>query len=550
MQNKTEFSSNNNSILSIQFFVCLVILVAACIIQFHGFYHYLDVLFFDESEYLYKGIIMPKKIYTDWGPSYNLWYRFIFIFTKNPITTYYVNYVLLNTFIPILLFIFLVRNSINKWLSLLLSILLLTNSLLYANFTQVSNFCIVIMLLSFIIISYVKADENKIIVAIAGAYICMYARQEFLLIIALLFLLWCFVIIKQKKIRFSFAYISLIVIIVVLYAIFGLVSFNAQGMDRSLFAFGQHFYVNYCVMIGKFLTLDEFLNLKLFGESKTMFQCLLYDPILFMKHVGMNMLNYTYSLFKIIEGYILPSYLFKYLGKLKHILFVGMIAFFVYHYFKKKSYKSVLNSFKKISITNCIYLIFFICSYFSIFFIFPEKHYIIIQFVWWILLFAYALNPLIEKYLNKNIYYTFFILLLVLMPKANQIAFRHNVVTDYNKQPNLKVINFLNKNNKDKKEKIIFSTEKGITTYVAPNYRELFLESDSLKSYTTNKINAAQFLKNNNVEIIHMTENMQKLIGDTTVLDCDKFIHHPEEVGYYKQVIDTSMKTYLLIRKQ
>ena len=493
---------------------------------------------------------MPKKIYTDWGPSYNLWYRFIFIFTKNPITTYYVNYVLLNTLIPILLFIFLVRNSINKWLSLLLSILLLTNSLLYANFTQVSNFCIVIMLLSFIIISYVKADENKIIVAIAGAYICMYARQEFLLIIALLFLLWCFVIIKQKKIRFSFAYISLIVIIVVLYAIFGLVSFNAQGMDRSLFAFGQHFYVNYCVMIGKFLTLDEFLNLKLFGESKTMFQCLLYDPILFMKHVGMNMLNYTYSLFKIIEGYFLPSYLFKYLGKLKHILFVGMIAFFVYHYFKKKSYKSVLNSFKQISITNCIYLIFFICSYFSIFFIFPEKHYIIIQFVWWILLFAYALNPLIEKYLNKNIYYTFFILLLVLMPKANQIAFRHNVVTDYNKQPNLKVINFLNKNNKDKKEKIIFSTEKGITTYVAPNYRELFLESDSLKSYTTNKINAAQFLKNNNVEIIHMTENMQKLIGDTTVLDCDKFIHHPEEVGYYKQVIDTSMKTYLLIRKQ
>lgn len=518
---------------------------------FYGFQHYLDITFFDESEYLLKGISIPNKIYNDWGPTYNLWYFFINSFTQDPITTYYVNYVLLNTLIPLLLFFLLVRFSINNKLALLLALFFLLDSLSYNNFTYVSHFCLVIILCTFIIITYVSSNETKAIVAITGAFVCAFARQEFLLNVVLITLLWLYIVIRQRKINFNTSYIILVFVVGILYYLFDGISFKAQGMDRSYFAFMQHFYVNYCVWTKKLLTLDEFRNLKLFGESKTMLACMINDPILFTKHLFTNIANYIVSMIKYLEDYVLPPVIFKSFGKIKHLPFLIFCGYTIYLLFKKKVGNQIKTVIAQNSFQYILVFIFFISSFFSIFFIFPEKHYIILQFIWWILLIALIYNHQISLLHKPYVFYCLILILLIIFPTSNKITFFQHSRTRSEVQPNLKTILYLNKHN-DKKQKIIFSTERGFTPYLATNYKELFLEVDSLKPYMTSKdtINLTQYLYDKKIDIIYMNEKMQDLINFANFKDKNTFLKNPEIIGYSKQTIDTILhKSYLLIKQ-
>ena len=70
----------------------LLIILLAGIKQVYGVQHYLDITFFDETEYLYKGVHLSKEQLNDWGPAYNVWYYILSFINKNPVELFYINY--------------------------------------------------------------------------------------------------------------------------------------------------------------------------------------------------------------------------------------------------------------------------------------------------------------------------------------------------------------------------------------------------------------------------------------------------------------------------
>ncbi|MDB5226133.1 MAG: hypothetical protein JWN78_326, partial [Bacteroidota bacterium] len=392
-----------------------------------------------------------------------------------------------------------------------------------------------------------RKNESRILLAMIASYICMYARQEFLLIFGTLLFVWMILLRRQKKIQ-SAIYIPFAAVTAGLYMIFGFISFRAQGIDRSLFAFKQHFYTNYIFWTKKILTTDQFDALDIFHGSKTMFQCMIANPGMFAKHVGTNMLNYCINAYKYTENFVLPAPVFHYLGKGKHILFVAFIVYLLYLLFRKKAYRNVSAFIKENTFTSLIMGIFFAWSFFSIFFIFPERHYIILQFCWWIFLIALLLKNNLKWLNNPFVFYAIVILLLIFTPTAHSVDYYHNMTRDGNKQPNLKVINYLRKNN-TQHPTVLFTTERGFNAYLPKNYKELFLEQDDVRPYMKNgDIDIQQFFIDKNIDAIYMNEKLQNLVRQTLKKQGDILLNEPEKMDFHKVVVDSSITAYLLIR--
>lgn len=525
----------------------LLIIIAAALKQLYGVQHHLDIPFFDETEYLQKGFNLGAHAYNDWGPSYNLWYFILSKVCHDPVQLFYFNYSLMMVLIPALLFLFLIVYGIEKNISLLLTLSFLIQPLLTSNFTFVSHFCLINILLAFIAMTFTQKNESKILLAMIASYICMYARQEFLLIFGTLLLIWIGLLVYQRKIR-SAVYIPFIAVIAGLYLIFGFISFRAQGIDRSLFAFKQHFYTNYIFWTKKVLTTDQFNALDIFHGSKTMFQCMVANPGMFAKHVGTNTLNYLLNAYKYTENFILPSPVFHYLGKGKHILFIAFIIYLFYLLIKRKAYRNVSSFVTENTFTSLLMLIFFGWSFFSIFFIFPERHYIILQFCWWIFLIALLLKNNLKWIEKPIVFFPILVVLLIFTSTARSVEYYHNMVKDARQQPNLKVINYLRKNN-SQRPTILFTSERGFNAYLPKNYKELFLEQDDVRPYMKNgDIDIQQFFIDKNVDAIYMNEKLQNLVRQTLKSQGDILLNDPEKMDFHKVVVDSSMTAYLLMR--
>ncbi len=525
----------------------LLIIVAAALKQLQGVQHHLDIPFFDETEYLLKGFNLGAHAFNDWGPSYNLWYFLLSKICPDPVQLFYINYSLMIVLIPALLFLFLMVYGIEKNISLLLTLSFLMQPLMTSNFTFVSHFCLLNILLAFFAMAFINKNESKILLVMIASYICMYARQEFLVIFGTLLLIWLILLVYQKKLR-SAVYIPFVAVITGLYMIFGFISFRAQGIDRSLFAFKQHFYTNYIFWTKKVLTTDQFDALDIFHGSKTMFQCMIANPGMFAKHVATNMLNYLINAYKYTENFILPSPVFRYLGKGKHILFVAFLVYLFYLLFKQKAYRNVSAFVRENNFTCILIFVFFAWSFFSIFFIFPERHYIILQFCWWIFLMALLFKNNIEWIEKPILFFPIVVALLIFTPTARSVEYYHNMVKDARQQPNLKVINYLRKNNSHRPT-VLFTTERGFNAYLPANYRELFLEQDDIRPYIINgDIDIQQFFIDKNVDAIYMNEKLQNLVRQTLKRQGNVLLNDPMQLDFHKVVIDSSMTAYLLLR--
>lgn len=530
-------------------FLGILVLLIASIKQIYGIKHQLDITFFDETEYLQKGVSLTTKVYSDWGPSYNLWYYFISKFTTNNIDTFYLNVSILLTITPILLYLFLVFHRVQKKWALLFSLSFLMQSLLLNNFTYVSHFCLCIILIGFILIAVVKNNEHKIIIAITAAYICMYARQEFLLIVLALVVLYILQISSQKKIQFHISYIFLIAVIGILYFIFGPLSMQAEGMDRSYFAFMQHFVKNYMFWNRKYYSFDELRALNLFGDSKTMFQCLFANPFLFGKHVLTNIGNYFINLFFYIESFLLPKPIFHYLGKAKHIVFIGTVMYLAFILVKEKFIRKTVQFVQNHTMLFLIYLIFLSLSFFSIVFIYPNRHYVILQFFWLLLFLGFLLKDKAKFLDNAFIFYGIILVILFFVPTSNHVSFFSTSNKDALNQPNLKVINYLTKNN-SQQQQIFFSTENGFETYLPKNYTPLFMNADDLKPYiSANNFDFKKFVSDKKIDIFYMNEKLTFFVEYAKVRETEILLNHPEEFGFRKQLLDDKTNAFLLIKQ-
>ena len=510
--------------------------------------HCLDLFFFDETEYLYKGLRLASEQYNSWGPSYNVWYFLLSLIKSNPVELYYFNFKVIIILIPILLFFFLYAYEVSIHLSVLFALSYLMLNLHTANFTLVSHFCLICILIGFIAARFAEKNEHKLMALLTAAYICMYARQEFLIIVAGLLLLWLICVIQQRKVYASAWHLCFVIVVAGLYALFGFITFKGQGIDRSYFAFMQYFYANYILWSKKIIPLDQFNSLDLFKGSKTMFQCMTANPALFAKHVATNAMTYGISLYKYFEDFFLPKSIFHFFGKGKHILFGLLLIAFAYQLVFKRSYRHLTGFIKERPLISVAIFLFFGWSFFSIFMIYPNRHYIVLQFCWYLLILAFLLKNYWKFFDNKFIQGLLLVLLFVFIPTGKKVSYYQQGMADRDKQPNLRAVQYLIRHDPHKPVKIL-SPEKGFYAYLPANFTELFPVDNDINPYHDNhSFDMQRFITEKGINVIYMSERMQDLTRISSGNAENDIALHPEKFGFIRIVLDKNLKTFLLVK--
>ena len=122
-----------------------------------------DILFWDETLYMEKGLKLWHSPSLDWGPFYNFWYKLLSYFTQDKIELYYLNIKILSTLLPLVLFIFLMVNNINPVLSFCVSILFMYSFMNLPVWPKVSHWCLIVFLVHMIIARYARNIYVKFI---------------------------------------------------------------------------------------------------------------------------------------------------------------------------------------------------------------------------------------------------------------------------------------------------------------------------------------------------------------------------------------------------
>ncbi|MFN8237215.1 MAG: hypothetical protein U0T77_03515 [Chitinophagales bacterium] len=186
--------------------------------------------------------------------------------------------------------------------------------------------------------------------------------------------------------------------------IFGSAFSRHRESTGSPFAFKTALLYQLCILDKGSADADEFDRLDIFKGSTTMLQCLLANPLMFAKHVGTNILNYGLGMFGIRKTFYYRLY-FIILAKEKHILHLLLNGHILYLIFRKKTYRNVL-PFIQQHTTISIIIGDGGWSYFAIFFVFPERHYIILHFFWWTGLLTFILKEQTLWLNNKFVFYS------------------------------------------------------------------------------------------------------------------------------------------------
>lgn len=228
-------------------------LIAILIIIFFGVSllvvlpNYLDVTFYDESNYMYRGVhlgiiyVEPEN-----GPLYSVWYYLLHFFEANSLNLYYLNWIVTTILPSVTLFLALRAYNVNIALSFIFSIFLLYTQLNVTNWPRVSNFCISAMLVSLIIYRNNNNNFYKFYTLSLSTFAISYIRPEFFISFLLAVIPAVFYLLKAENRTNTVNYILilfLIGLIITTKLTYGLPMFE-QSSFRSVVAFAQYYTMN------------------------------------------------------------------------------------------------------------------------------------------------------------------------------------------------------------------------------------------------------------------------------------------------------------------
>jgi hypothetical protein len=240
----TQKNSNERSAIILG----MLFLLSAGIKWSIGLQQHMDILFGDEAEYMRNGLDLFKVIRNDWGPAYNLWYKFLSFFFTDNIQLYYANYIIGGITVSILLFIALCRHNIHKLIALYISFCFLISPLNINTWPRISHFILIFVLATLIILPRMRSMAKKFLSLSILCYIAAYARPDLLLVLIILTPLTLFYIYRERKEIKAFLPLLLILISAILFfqITFGLPSSTYKGgLNRLYSAFCQHYTINY-----------------------------------------------------------------------------------------------------------------------------------------------------------------------------------------------------------------------------------------------------------------------------------------------------------------
>ena len=160
--------------------IALIFLIVLGILSFYNLYNYLDISFYDEANYMYRGLYLGKVyVEPENGGFYSIWYFFLSFFQSNPVSLYYLNGAITIILPAIFLFFTLKAYKVNTIISWTFSIFLMYSTLNVTNWPRVSNFCICFILLGLILFKKTNSQFLKFYFLTFISFIVSYIRPEF-----------------------------------------------------------------------------------------------------------------------------------------------------------------------------------------------------------------------------------------------------------------------------------------------------------------------------------------------------------------------------------
>ena len=425
---------------------CLFIIIIG-IYTVYDIQKYADILFWDESLYMQKGLQLWQQPSLDWGPFYNIWYKLLSYFTSDKIELYYLNIKVLSVLLPLLLFIFLMVNNINPMLSFFVSILFLYSYINLPIWPKVSHWCLIVFLIALIISKrFINSVYLKFLTIILGMIVCSYIRPEFYLAFILFS---CFTIIHlfiyrhQYPIKSIALYLSGILGLFILVKLVGNPT-KTGGNGRMLITFGQHFALNYSRWNNitdkpfwidwVFYLQDNFIH----KPTNVILSTIGH-------HILSNIGNYIKSISKIIISFILPIFQLKL--TIHSIILVGITILILVK-------NSAIQQFKKSTILSAFHpnndllkILFIWCipTLASSIIAYPRDHYLILQIPLYLILTVIFIDSILKLELNLKLFTLIAIVLFFAKPSAANFDY-FDLLRKEKSLSNVTTVQYLQKN--------------------------------------------------------------------------------------------------------
>lgn len=532
--------------------LCIVVLVACGIHWSIGLENHLDLLMADEAEYLRNGLDLFDKIAKNWGPTYNLWYKALSFINSNPVELYYLNYKLGAIAAAVLLFIFLVRYNIHIAVAFVLSFGFMFSEVNINVWPRIANFALIVLLSFLIAIKNIKSFTNQLILFSCILFILAFARpelQSIALLCSIASLLLSLYDYKNILPRIPLL-ILLVVIVSILYTVYGKPADSYSGIDRIYIAFCQHYAQTYKMRTHSDMNaIIEWIDFTrpLFGDCKTVPEILIKHFDLCIPHFLFNIKLYFISFIFFVISFIAPLYLIHSI-KIKIGIAVLLLITIVVTFYYSPIRKIILSKLKS---HKSILLFSFLASLPSIgicIIIFPRQHYLMMQSVWIAFLLGIILSSITEQFsIKKWIVLPIALAFLVISPKAT----RYNTIQSIPDLKNLcmqKFVKFVNEQNWNKHH-VIFSNILNVhLLFDKPQQFEQFNTEYMLKQMPLDT-KFKDILNDKNISIIFMNDALNeetRLKNDSTWL---QLTSNPELYNFKKVIYCDDCESYLLIKE-
>lgn len=544
---------NNKKTYYLLVFCCIALLCIAGWKWAAGLQGHLDVLLADEAEYLRNGLNLFEKIAKNWGPTYNLWYKFLSVFNSDPVTLYYFNYKIGAIGVGLLLFVFLIRYNIHLVVAFLIAFCYLFSDVNMNAWPRISNFVLILYLLYFIFIRNITSTVTRVILFSVVTFLAAFARPELLIVAEISGIIA--VLLAARDYKNITSKIPLLILLFatafILFYVYGKPADTYSNINRMYIAFCQHYAIAYRMRTHSNLNaIIEWIDFTkpIFGDCKTVPEILTKHFSQCIPHFLFTLKMYVVSFALFVLNFVTPLYLFPGMKK-KEILIGLLVLFIIVALFNKKVRTSFFSKIKEHKTILILTFAFSIPSIGICVVIFPRQHYIMMQVIWVALLLGFLLSAVAENLkINSILVLPLAALLFLLSPKATKF----NTIQSVPEMKNLctqKFIQFMN-TQEWKGQHTIFSNILNVhLLFNEPGKFEQFNTEYMLKQMPLS-VTFKDILENKKINIILMNEQLKeetRLKKDTTWLNLTA---HPEIYHFKKVTFANECESYLLIKEE
>jgi len=508
----------------------------------HGLSHYMDLLLWDEANYMKAGSHFLKHINKEWGPAYASWYQVGFVFIRDFLRLYIFNQAVLAVLVPVLFYLVLLRARVNTVMAIFLSAGWLFASFNLPMWPKVSHFCILVILAGILIAACYKEAFMQWLWVSFGFMLAAFARPEIYMSfpVILAIAIAAYVLTKPSLSRRTKGAIFFIAIITLFFHFkIGVPILNGS---RSGMAFGQHFAYN--IILQKNLPYDFWIvwpdiYKEYFGQATGFFGALSANKKAVMEHLLQNFNRYTDILLHRPAEAVFPSLVWGMPPGMQQLLLIALLIY-GYIFVRRRVASPIPPEARKLAV---IFFLLALPSFLASFIVFPREHYFLLQlpFLLWMVAmpFVQVTNILFRPVAGNFLMPVLVIVLAIFSPTAKKFEYFHlwHFTEGTPNSDAYRLIQPL----KGTKRLVIMENEGGLAKLVKGAQWVRGFEKTIDQGFY-------DFMADKDPDIIYVTPALSRDLRYSLDGQWMVFSQSPYSFGYTKVALPPSTNYYLLVR--